>query len=652
MLGQTALGQQAVCLLQDLPALREADAVDLMAEVHADRELAHEVAGRLGQRERLPVGSDALVQPAEGDQHPGRRVARVRPQHRVARGVGRLLARFPQGDQPLLAASRRIGAPGRLPAEEEQDDRAGEQALRVLVGLALEAAGQRRPQAADGALGVPRRLTVGALRERRLRDLDEAARGRDQVAGVLVVLRDLEQRVAWRRPVVGDERLQCEGGGLMALPAVVGGAGDAAVEQLLEHAGIEGVEVRAIAPPVFARLDDDHAAPLLELPEAREDLVLVLVEHREEHRREEAAPLDRAGLEQRQLVLVEVRDARAQQFEQRVGRRRVRDRPAQLPAPRATRDRPVERPAVIGLPQHGELLERRQILLEEQRAAVRAVQEPAGEVGVGCAAAVARAQHRLDRVAPEVLERDPADRRPGQHRGADARERVPVGDEILVVGDDQEQRAAVGAVDEAGDHLGRRPVDPMRVIEDDHERDLGGHVLKGNRDVRRPLGLLRLVVSTERVDTGVGGCLDAQRRQLPDHRDQLDQRRRDLSDQLEHALGSIGAALPARQRAQHLAERAERVAGARVIATDVDDLGPRRRVARGDGVDDRVEEERLPAPRRTGQEHDRSTAGDGLTGGRQQRIELALSPDRFQRRHTAKVYPGWTVGASRLVAVH
>ena len=55
----------------------------------------------------------------------------------------------------------------------------------------------------------------------------------------------------------------------------------------------------------------------------------------------------------------------------------------------------------------------------------------------------------------------------------------------------------------------------MGVVDDDHERDLRGDVLEGERDVGRALGPLRLVVAAERVDARVGGGLDTERGQLP-----------------------------------------------------------------------------------------------------------------------------------------
>jgi len=98
-----------------------------------------------------------------------------------------------------------------------------------------------------------------------------------------------------------------------------------------------------------------------------------------------------------------------------------------------------------------------------------------------------------------------------------------------------------------GDHLGRGRVDPLRVVDGDDERRLRRDAPERERHVGRELQLLRLPVAAKGVHAEVGRRLHADRGQLADHGDQLDEGRCDLTDQLERPLRPVAAALLARQ---------------------------------------------------------------------------------------------------------
>ena len=226
--------------------------------------------------------------------------------------LGRLLGVVRQREQALGAHGG--GAPARLAAEQEQQRRPREQALglRVPVAHALGAEEvECRPR-------VERGLAVGALGEGGLRNLDEQRRRPHGLACLLVVARDLEQRLAWPRLDVRDERLERLRYLAVALPALAGRDGGPAVDELLQDGGVERDQVRTVAPPVVDVLERDQT-PLLDRLQPAAHLALVQTEHAGEDERQEARALERTSLQQFLFLLAEQAVARFQRLEQVVG---------------------------------------------------------------------------------------------------------------------------------------------------------------------------------------------------------------------------------------------------------------------------------------------------------------------------------------------
>ena len=121
--------------LQDVPAFAQVDAGEVVAESDLDLELPDHVAGHAREVERRAELGEALAEAAVADQDQPGGVAGVRTQRRVAGRVSGTRRLVDQREQPLLIALRRAGAPARLTAQQQQDDRPREQPLCVLVRL-------------------------------------------------------------------------------------------------------------------------------------------------------------------------------------------------------------------------------------------------------------------------------------------------------------------------------------------------------------------------------------------------------------------------------------------------------------------------------------------------------------------------------------
>ena len=96
--------------------------------------------------------------------------------------------------------------------------------------------------------------------------------------------------------------------------------------------------------------------------------------------------------------------------------------------------------------------------------------------------------------------------------------------------------------------------------------------LERGGDFRGVLACRCLVVAAERVYPDVGHGFHADRPELADHRNQLEEWRGDLADDLEDARGACHPGDPDSSGAKDLHERAERVARARLVAEDADEL--------------------------------------------------------------------------------
>ncbi len=384
-------------LLERVAAAPQVDAVELVTELEQDRELVDLVARLPRDRERLLVRADRIVEaPVRGEDEAGR-ITRVRAQRGIARLVGGTHCLLGERDDAGAVRARCLGPPARFPAEDQVEECARKQTLRIRrLGARLL---QRFVQQVDGARRVAGRLAVRALREGRLGDVDELPGSVQRLARGLVVPRDLEQRVPRRRIVVGDQLLErLRHGGVIEAELVCRAA---FVQKLLQRAGIEREEGGAVAPPVLDVLPRDHAAPLADLAELPDDLALVAFDELRQNASEEAPALNRPALEQGALVVLEVGDARREQLAERRRRPRRGERAAQSPRARLAVDRPVERPASAVVAQDALLLEAREVVLDEERRAVadllQPVREPRGRNG-----AVAIGEQPLDRLAAEI----------------------------------------------------------------------------------------------------------------------------------------------------------------------------------------------------------------------------------------------------------
>src|SRR3954451_17503927 len=96
-----------------------------------------------------------------------------------------------------------------------------------------------------------------------------------------------------------------------------------------------------------------------------------------------------------------------------------------------------------------------------------------------------------------------------------------VTNKVVVVSNDDEQAKPVDVIDETCDHLGRRRVDPLGVVEYNDKWDVSGDTLDGCNNVGGQLGLLRFVVTAKRIDTRAGSRFDPDCRELSDDRDQF-----------------------------------------------------------------------------------------------------------------------------------
>jgi len=80
---------------------------------------------------------------------------------------------------------------------------------------------------------------------------------------------------------------------------------------------------------------------------------------------------------------------------------------------------------------------------------------------------------------------------------------VAVVDQSTVVRDKKQEPTVGDPFGETHDDLCRWRVDPLSIVDNDQERDLGGNRVKRKRHVRRELSLLTFVVTAERIDADI-----------------------------------------------------------------------------------------------------------------------------------------------------
>ncbi len=180
----------------------------------------------------------------------------------------------------------------------------------------------------------------------------------------------------------------------------------------------------------------------------------------------------------------------------------------------------------------------------------------------------------------------------------------------------------------AVDHLARLRVDPLRVLDHDHER----LVVRDAPASARATSSTRAAPAASRACRRAGevprsdAALTATRADLADHGDELDEGRRRpgrrprelASPGRRGALGSSSA----RRISPNAASGTPALVSRQTAAATCSISRPTRRSGRP-----RLQQRRLPAARRSGQEDDAAASGGGVRGGGGQRVQLPLAAD-------------------------
>ena len=269
------------------------------------------------------------------------------------------------------------------------------------------------------------------------------------------------------------------------------------------------------------------------------------------------------------------------------------------------------------------LLERQQVLLEEAEVAPGLVVEPGAEAGC-LDLAVARFEQLVHRRSVQLVERQVACAALAADVRAEPRERVRVVDGFGVVGQHDGDGVLVEVLGEGRNDLRRRLVDPVRLVDHEHQRPVGGDPPQRGDDVVDVVALLLLVVA-QRRGADVGRGLDGDAGDRADAGDQAEECRRDLADQLDDLARLVTARALVAQRREESEAGAERYARPRTQARSTHEL--HLGTGFGDPVGRRLQQLRLPAPRRSGQEDDAAASGGGVRGGGGQRVQLPLAAD-------------------------
>ncbi len=131
-------------------------------------------------------------------------------------------------------------------------------------------------------------------------------------------------------------------------------------------------------------------------------------------------------------------------------------------------------------------------------------------------------------------------------------------DQVGVVGHDNKQPPRVDPLLQPVDHLDRRAVEPLRIVNDHGEWHLVSDALQRGCDLRRPLGAARLIVPAERVHPQTSPGLHGGGGDLPEHWYELDHPRREIADQLKRPLRTLTSPLLVRQRVENIQEGTQR----------------------------------------------------------------------------------------------